>query len=784
MDSNNIFDKLMNYSSSENENKPKTPKVKKSDLLIENIRKMGFNMSQLEDVIRVKGNQLIISIAGSGKTTGLIFKICFDITTGEATRIATVNGNEIRVLDRIWVCTFLKSGADELKSKLSVWQRKLGLMDTSDNMTFSTLHAEFKRALTALGVTTNIIDSSVNSKNLKKVAEKYAIQYEGKPLNSDMLRDLESAFTYTRNRLDEKRYNRSVYNDLDIGPTIVDAMLREWKAMRVELGCVDFEDLQELLYEECILKNNINVINFLRNRFNYIYVDEFQDTSQIQYALLKIYAGGAKKIVVIGDDDQTIYSWRGSYNKIITTEFARDFNPTISNLSVNYRCPSNILDAIKPSLEKNENRFKKELKSYNSGGVFRVGCHSNYKDMVEHLSNMIYEDVKANRSVVVLCRVNSDGLLPALMLDRLGKFQYTISGDGMTLDSYIGRSVINIAKLFTEKSSLAVRGTLSMLTWNKYSVNNIMKVCKNNKVSFWDIPDKDLAYSCPDIAEKLKVWKQWRKSFGDIDALRMIYMHFRNEVFVKDTQYNTVCKSVISSVETMLGVTKATNVEDFLEELESINERLKARKKKFNGSKVRIATVHEFKGKEADSVYVWNDSEDIFPHKDCDLSDEEELEEERRVHYIACTRSRKYNTILFLRNKAGMFLNEMDLSNAEILETNVGVSGDLKANKQSKYMDIDDLCEDEDFILAPETKVFKDENIDVLKKSNDGLETALGKVSPEDYVMILKMHTDEGLSAEEIFFDLEEKGYDLYGFSEIEKIINDYEREIRFRKES
>ena len=387
MESNSIFDNLMNYSSSQGSPKP-SAKVKKSDLIMENLRKMGFNLSQLEEVIRVKGNQLIISIAGSGKTTGLIFKICFDITTGEATRIATVNGNDIRVLDRIWVCTFLKSGADELKSKLSLWQRKLGLMDTSDSMSFSTLHAEFKRALTAMGVTTNIIDSSVNSKNLKNISERYALRYNDKPLNSDILRDLESAFTYTRNRLDEKRYDRSIYTELGIGPTIIDAMLREWKSMRRDLGCVDFEDLQELLYDECIVKNNIEVINFLRNRYNYIYVDEFQDTSQIQYALLKIYASGAKKIVVIGDDDQTIYSWRGSYNKIITTEFAKDFNPTISNLSVNYRCPSKILNSIKPSLEMNVNRFKKELKSFNEGGVFRLGGHVSYIDMVEHLFDL------------------------------------------------------------------------------------------------------------------------------------------------------------------------------------------------------------------------------------------------------------------------------------------------------------------------------------------------------------------------------------------------------------
>ena len=577
-------------------------------------------------------------------------------------------------------------------------------MDTYDNMAFSTLHDEFKRALTAMGVQINIIDASVNSKNLKKVCEKYAIHYEGKPLNSDILRTLEGAFTYTRNRLDAKRYQLAIYDDLEIGPTIVDAMLKEWKSMRREAGCVDFEDLQEMLYEECILKGNIEVCNFLRKRYNYIYVDEFQDTSQIQYEILKVYASGVKKIVAIGDDDQTIYSWRGSYNKIITDEFAKDFKPAISKLSVNYRCPSNILNAVKPSLEQNKNRFEKELKSYNEGGLFRVGEYASYKSMADNLANMIYNDVKRNMSVAILCRVNSDGLLPALMLDRLGKFQYTISGDGMTLDSYIGRQVISIAKLFTEKSTMAVRGVLSQLTWNKYSISNIMKVCKNNKVSFWDIPDNDLTYSCPDIASTLISWKKVRREVGDIDTLKIIYRYFREVVYTKDSQYNDVCKSVISSVEAILEMSRVTTVEDFLDELEEINDRLKARKKKFNGSNVRIATVHEYKGKEADSVYIWNDSEDVFPHKNCNEQDVEELEEERRVHYIACTRARKISTIMYMKGKVGLFVQEMDLSHAEKLTPQIG--GVLKAKEDNTLSEkkVEELLEDVEFTLDFKSK--------------------------------------------------------------------------------
>ena len=744
----------MNYSSSPTVSSPK--KIKKSDELLMKIKNFGFNMSQLEDVIRVKGNQLTISIAGSGKTTFLIFKINYDIATGEATRLVEVNGNNVRVLDRIWVCTFLKSGAEELKSKLSEWQHKLGVMDTSSSISFSTLHAEFKRAINGLGVETNLIDYSVNSRNLRKVVDSYGIMYEGSPLNSEMFRKLESAFTYTRNRLDSKRYDTRIYTDLCLSPTIIDNMLKEWKMMRRDLGCVDFEDLQEMLYEECVIKGNVDVINYLRDRYNYIYIDEFQDTSQIQYELIKLYASGAKKIVAIGDDDQTIYSWRGSYNKIITELFAKDFNPTISSLTVNYRCPSNFVEAIKPSLERNENRFKKDLQSFLQGGTLRYGSFTDYISMAKKLSDLVYEDVKNGRSVAVLCRVNSDGLIPAILLDSLGTVKYSISGDGMTFKSSVGRQMLGIAKLFTEKSTMSVKSALSQLTWNKYEVDNIIRVCKSNKVSFWEIPDEDLKYSSSSIADILIRFKGYRKTFGDIEALKLIYSYYRTEVYRKDNQYNDVCRSVIQALEVLLGYSRASSVEDFIDEINELNERLEATKKVTRGCKVKIATIHEYKGKESDSVYVWNDSEGVFPHSLVNLGDVDEVEEERRIHYIACTRARKINTILYLEGKKGMFASEMDLSKAEVINNTLnGTLDSLKKNKGVSQNKIDELLSDEEFIFKPSSEVKKE----------------IYSIGRDEEEFIRKCYQD-GMSISDIVEELAIEGYDTYNEEKVKEVLN------------
>lgn len=645
-------------------------KLKPSERLLAEIKEFGFELSQLETVLKCRGNQLVLSCAGSGKTTALIFKVIYDQKTGYATKQVQVNGNNVRVTDSTWVCTFLKSGAEELKSSLVKWQRRLHCIDTASAIQFSTLHAEFKRALNSMGISTEIISESDNLKYLKDIVKVYCIMdSNGRPLNSEQVRDLQGALTYTRNRLDSSRYLRDTYTEFNIPPNMVDAILKDWKDCRKKDKVCDFEDLQEMLYHECYVKNNAEVINYLSNRFNFIYIDEFQDTSQIQYALIKIYGSKCRQLVAIGDDDQTIYSWRGSYNGIITREFMEDFHPTKNDLSINYRCPENILNSIKPSISCNTDRFEKDLVSYRKGGRVRYGGFMNYKHMVTTLSELVMEDIKADRSVAILCRVNSDGLMPALILDKLNNVSFSISGEGMTLDSYIGRTVMNIVKLFTEKTTAAVRNALGYLSWNTYLINNLMRVCKNNQMSIWTVNEKDLLYSCPELAQRILIWRKWREEKGDLEALKCVLQDYRVNVFYKDSQFNDVVKSVLYSVETLLDYYNYEYVEDFLMELEDINERLKARKKK-SGMRVCIATVHEYKGKEADSIYVWNDSEDIFPYKGTE-DVLEEFEEERRVHYIANTRAREINTIMYLKNKPGCFLQEMNLEGAECIENTI-----------------------------------------------------------------------------------------------------------------
>lgn len=663
-----IFDSLMEFSADKNGKKTGNTTLKPSEALLEDIKNHGFIMDELKPVLTTKGNQLIISCAGSGKTTALIFKVIYDLKSGRATKVIDVNGSKVRVAERIWIATFLKSGADELGAAYRSWCYKLHCADMSQSLQFSTLHAEFKRVLSSMGFSTEIIDDKKNESLLRKAVAPYSLKNaNGNSLNSEDYANLMTALTYTRNRLDKTRYINKVYDELRLLPKLIDGILADWKALRIAEGKCDFEDLQEMLYEECYVRNNQDVIDTLASRYTFIYLDEFQDTAQIQYALLKIYASRCRQLVAIGDDDQTIYSWRGSDNTIITKSFSKDFAPTVSKLSRNFRCPENILKAIAPSIRINVNRFDKSLSSFRTGGILRYGAYASYRQMALALSDMVLEDVKKGMTVAILCRVNSDGLLPALFFDKLDKFSFSISGAGMSLNSYMGRLAISIVKLFTEKSTPDVKRALEQLCWNSYGINGLINTFKaNRKMDIWNIGEEDLRYSCPEIADVIMSWRYIRETMGDIAALKLVLEQYRTQVFTTDTSFNEVMRSVLQSFESFLDYYSYSDVEEFLEDLSDINDRLLAREKK-SRVKVRIATVHEFKGKEAESVYIWNDSTDVFPHKD-NKDSYLALEEERRVHYIACTRAKEISTIMYIRGKQGEFVKEMDLSGAEELK--------------------------------------------------------------------------------------------------------------------
>lgn len=639
---------------------PKSGKKRKqSDILLEKIHDAGYDMEELEPFLRTRGDLLAIACAGAGKTTGLTFKILYDAITGELSEPMEVNGQTVRVPHKVWVSTFLRTGAEELGRTLRKWQHTFRLYNIAQSVKFSTLHAEFKSALESLGVEVSIIDSAENKKLLIGILKSYGYVFNSEELNTFM-----GALTYTRNRLDASRYNADIYNEKRITTTVLDTILADWSQARRTAKKMDFEDLQDLLYDWLYVTKDPRVIEAIANRYKYIYVDEFQDTSQKQYAILRAYSAGANKTIVIGDDDQTIYTWRGSSNEIITQMFERDYRPTVVKLSKNYRCPSNILNPIIPSIEQNTDRYSKPITAAREGGELRVGYFEGYPSMVNALSKGIAADVAAGREVAVLCRTNVDGLVPAMMLEKAGGINFSVSGTEMTFDSYIGKQILSITSLVKGRGGEQVLRALRQVAYDRNQPKLVADECRASKVKLWDLDPSELAASAPKIAVHVLRWMDaWHnQGLRELDMLIYLLNYYKEHVYKKDTQYNQTAHTVLDALSVLAASGNYDNIADFNEEIGEINERLKSRQTLNSGIHVRIATVHEFKGKESDSVYVWNDTAGVFPHRKSD-----DIEEERRLHYIACTRARDVSTIITLDSKPSPFLSEMDLTGAQIV---------------------------------------------------------------------------------------------------------------------
>lgn len=636
---------------------------------------------------------LIEHLIPTHNTTALIFKIMHDIITGEATKLASIpNGNSVRIVDDIFVGTFLKSGADELSERLAYWQRGLGYTVTADRVNFSTLHAEFKRALNTMGAATPIGKAGDVTKCLRKAIDGLGITRDGGTLTMEDYNVISGIVTYYRGRLDTNKYNHPSALDYGLTPTLLDRLVSDFANQRQLSGIMDFEDLQELLYKFLYTQPNKAVQDFCASRYKYIYLDEFQDTSQIQYAIIKFYARGRLwinrgtstpdeetsplfsgcetlgKIIAVGDPDQTIYSWRGSDNKIIEHDFDSDFKPCLSKLSYNYRCPANILDVIVPSIRVNEGHETREYHSSREGGIAKGYHFTSYNGMLSQLVADIDDDMNAGNTVAILCRTNYDGVIPAFILEANKQYDFSISGQNMTFDSPLPRKLVAVTSIFTERSSLAVKNTLSMFVsrYAQWEVKQLVDTLKTNGKSVWQLPQADLEYSCNELSGTIKDIKAMFYENGkrvpskEIEALKFVYQWIRVNTYGGNSLYCESARAYIESLLYIMETNKFESVFDFLDYVNMLNERLHAR---INNPKAKIciATVHEFKGKERDSVIVWNDSDGVFPSSKTNIENLSELEEERRVHYVACTRAKKKSVIYTIYGKEGLFVKEMNL---------------------------------------------------------------------------------------------------------------------------
>lgn len=696
------INKLSVYDTSTNINSNNTTCVNTSEQFLAKLCTLGYNLDELKPILESDFNLVITACAGAGKTTAVILKVLYDYVCGRYTIIDTApDGTQYKRCARILVSTFLKTGAEDLARQFDGWRNILGITGiTTENVTFTTLHAEFYAALRCMGVSIDICTDTDNI--IRQCMRVYSIhntttRARAKQASIEEVSDIEGIFSYYRNRLDNSRYTHPLMEDYGLSKEALTAAVKYYLDTLTQLGKFDFEMLEELLYD--YMYKNPAVWNTLSKRFDYIFIDEFQDVSQLQYAVLQPYITGAKRTIVIGDDDQCIYSWRGGDNNILLHQFMQEHNAERLTLSTNYRCGADILTAVIPSIEKNKNRFDKTLQAANTGGTIKLITYD--RKAIGTIIESIKNDVGNDYTVGILSRTNADLLVPTIAFELFApEINYAVS-NGVSLGTKLSRMVFGSMDLFDKRYNDGFGSILRDLFPPKASMSIkhlTTLMVANPQMTIFDVDDSTYYKTMPGIAPlmcKLKAYYYSTAGDGKRKAYMYLLRYMSTNLFDRDTSFCIKGRYLTNFVYDLLA-NGFMEDKSFTELSNLFNSELPARiethrrKSAYVPTSCTLSTVHDSKGKEWDSVYIWNDSMGTFPVKLVAGLTQETYEEERRLHYIAWTRPRKQLTVLYDANNPSPFLTECTFK-SKVTQQNANTTQE-ETNKLTHFMRKATIC--------------------------------------------------------------------------------------------
>lgn len=620
-----------------------------------------LNDMQKKAVTCTEGPLLVLAGAGSGKTKVLTTRIAYLI-------------NEKNVdPSSILAITFTNKAAKEMKDRVIKLIGNIGY-----SMKISTFHSFglsiLKEHCDLLGYSKNftIIDSDDSMTLIKKIVKD--LNLDSKIFNPKMIRNKISG---AKNELmDPAEYVRFANTDME--EKIVSVYERYQKRLKLN-NSFDFDDL--LMLPIKLLKENPDVLKQYQEKFKYVMVDEYQDTNQAQYILTKMMSAKYKNICVVGDNDQSIYMFRGAnYRNILN--FEKDYkNTSVILLEENYRSTKNILDVANSIIKNNKSRKDKTLWTNNDDGL-KIKYHrsSNEKDesfyVVSEIKKLLNNGVPLSE-IAVLYRANaqSRNIEEVLLRDNIsykvvGAFYFYNRKEIKDLIAYLKliynhnddnslTRIINVPKRGIGLKAIENLNTKAML--EEKSLYDSLSTQKelDFKRLIDDLSKKSETMSLTELVDCILNDSKMKE---ELELEKTIESEVRLENLEE-------FKSITKSFEESKGI---VSLGEFLEEISLVSD---VEEYKNNTNVVTLMTIHSAKGLEFDNVFLIGMEEGIFPHANC-LNDAEELEEERRLCYVAVTRARKRLWLVNARsrmlygkesyNMQSRFIDEIDKENLDI----------------------------------------------------------------------------------------------------------------------
>ena len=629
-----------------------------------------LNKEQYEAMLATDGPVLVSAGAGSGKTRLLTYRIAYLITDKHVAP------------NKILAITFTNKAANEMKERISrvAPDGDMVMVSTFHSFcarmlrTYSSFLTDYKENFTIFSDTdcARIMKDIFKQLNIDDESTKSNFKHNISVIKNDNMSIDEFCNIY--------RYDRSI-RDFERFYNMYQQELKKNNAM-------DFDDLLINFYH--LISTNQEVLDSIQNRYTYFSVDEFQDTNKIQYEIIKLLASKTKNILIVGDEDQSIYGWRGA-NIDNIFNFTHDFLGTrIFKLEQNYRSTKKIIERANMIIKNNQNRLAKKLYTENDDGTdvfyYQAMNEADEADFVVRQIVRSHEMGTPYNEMAILMRLNS--------LSR--SFEEKLLNYNIPHIMYNGFKFFERAEIKNVLAYLtAIANPDDDVSFNRIinfpkrgigdtSIEKLLEIAARNRTHLKDVVMNYESEILPNsLKSKLKdlkaILSDLESKVGEMNVYDFFtYMLERTEILKsfdleneQDYERYLNINSLNNSVKEYTDHNPEASIIDYLQSVT-----LYSAMDSDDGKGVVIATVHGAKGLEFDDVYVVGCEEKIFP---ISRDDKDDLEEERRLMYVAITRAKK-NLVLtssssrFLYGKReysvkSRFLYELDLARERQINT-------------------------------------------------------------------------------------------------------------------
>jgi DNA helicase-2/ATP-dependent DNA helicase PcrA len=664
-----------------------------------------LNEEQKKAVKQVSGPIMIIAGAGSGKTRVLTYKVAYLIDQGVKP-------------ENILALTFTNKAANEMKERI----REL-VGSKANSIWMGTFHSIFARILRIeskqIRYKSNfsIYDTEDSSSLVQNIISNLDIELEG--ITSNSIRHKISLF---KNRMilpaEFKKDHIKSFVDEKIAE-----IFEEYQKRLVENNAMDFDDL--LLNPIELFKKNDKLHQKYKKKFNHILVDEFQDTNKAQYELVKMLVSKDGNICVVGDDAQSIYSWRGA-NLGNMLDFENDFSKRkIFKLEQNYRSTKTILSAADSVIKNNKDQLIKTLWTENNDGehLTLIKC-SDEKDeafqIAKHIKHEISKKKLSLKDIAILYRTNAQSRALEDIFRR-EKIPYRIIGgvefykrkEVKDIVAYlrvlsnpndeesllrimnfpqrgIGSTTIKRMIAFARKHNISLYDTMARV----FEVIDIKERIQKNVKSFRLLLEK---YT--DLKDKLSLGELSRALVDELGVVKM----FKEENTPESRARMDNINELLNSLSEFSASNKDANLEQYLEDVSLIAD---IDTYEESSNVVTMLTVHSAKGLEFPIVFISGCEEDIFPLSNR-FSSDATVEEERRLFYVAVTRAQEKVYITHARSRyrfgevayqsRSRFIDELEPSVIKEVNGSIGRKSSRRKSKKEIYYEYFETVDYDDF---------------------------------------------------------------------------------------